>query len=372
MKTRLGKAVMAAILLGIGIGFSACGAEKKAATAAPEVIRDVAVLDVRLTPVPDVFEAVGTVRAAQSAQLAAQVMGNIIAVNVREGDLVKRGQVLAVIDDAQPRAGVERAQAMVSAADHEAAAAESEQTLAAATLKRYQDLFEKKAVSPQEFDEVKARFQAASARQEMARSGRAQAKAALAQAQTMLSFTRIQAPFDGVITEKRVEPGALAAPGMPLLVIEGSGRFRLEAAVDESNLRYVKAGETVAVRIDSLAAEQLQGKIAQIVPAADPASRSFIVKVELPAAAQLRSGVFGRAYFVRGKREALVIPNTAIVDRGQLRGVYVVGGDHMATLRYVTVGKPSGDRVEVLSGLQPGERLVAAPGAQDLSGKIVP
>ncbi len=360
-----------AVLLVGAAGLVSCTSEKKPAVSAPEVVRNVQLLNVQQATVPDLLEAVGTVQAAESAQLAAQIMGNVVAVNVREGDPVRRGQVLAVIDDAQPRAGRERAEAAVHASDHELAAAEAQYALASATMNRYQDLFDKKSVSPQEFDEVKTRYQAASAQREMAKAGQAQAQAAMAQANTLYEYTRIRAPFDGVVTAKRVDPGALAAPGMPLLTVEKTGQFRLEANVDESQLRFVKTGQAVAVQVDAVGTSPIQGKVVQIVPAADPGSRSFVVKIELPRNPQLRSGLFGRAYFNRGARESLVVPRTAVVDRGQLQGVYVLGQDKTAELRYVTLGRPQGEGVEVLSGLQPGEQLVAAPGNRDLGGKKI-
>jgi RND family efflux transporter MFP subunit len=361
-------------MLFVTAGLTSCSSEQKQAAVPPETVNGVALMPVSRTTVPDVVESVGTVHAGESAKIAAQMMGNIVAVNVHEGDHVRRGQILAVIDDSQPRAVLERAQAAVSAADHGAAAAESDYGLAQSTLKRYEELYSKKSVSPQEFDEIKARAQGASARRDMAGSGQAQAQAALSQARTSLEYTRVRAPFDGVVTERKVDSGALAAPGMPLLTIEGSGRFRLEANVDETSLRDVKMGETVRVAIDALGGDQsaIEGKVVQIVPAADPASRSFIVKVELPATANLHSGLFGRAYFPRGKRESLLVPQTAVMDRGQLQGVYVLGQDNIANLRYVTLGKRTGDQqVEVLSGLQPGETLVADPGQRDLAGKRI-
>ncbi|MFB3917026.1 MAG: efflux RND transporter periplasmic adaptor subunit [Terriglobales bacterium] len=369
--SRMPKLFVVILVAAVAAGLGSCTSEKKEAAPVPEVVRNLAVLDVQRATVPDVIEAPGTVHASQSAQIAAQIMGNVIAINVREGDHVKRGQMLAVLDDAQPRAAVDHASAAVNAANHEAAAAEADYTLASATLKRYQDLFEKKSVSPQEFDEVKARYQAASARQEMARAGQSQAKAALLQANTTLGYTRIRAPFDGVVSEKKVDPGALAAPGMPLLTVEGAGRFRLEATVDETSLRFITRNSSVPVRIDALGEGELAGKVVQIVPAADPASRTFVVKVELPANAALRSGMFGRAYFSRGKRESILVPRTVVVDRGQLQGVYTLGRDKVASLRYVTLGKPQGEQVEVLSGLEPGDRVVAAPDQRDLSGKRV-
>src|SRR5207253_5143955 len=130
-------------------------------------------------------------------------------------------------------------------------------------------------------------------------------------------------------------------------------------------------GGQVSVAIEALDNAELKGKVVQIVPAADPASRAFLVKIELPTDTQLRSGLFGRARFSRGERQALLIPRSAVVERGQLQGVFVLDQDKVANLRYITVGKPSGSAIEVLAGLQDGERLVAKPGAVDLNGKRV-
>jgi RND family efflux transporter MFP subunit len=251
------------------------------------------------------------------------------------------------------------------------AASDSELVLAQSTLARYQTLYDKKSVSPQEFDEIRARYQAAFAHRDMARAGQAQAKAALAQARTSFSHTRILAPFDGLITEKKADPGMLASPGLPLFTIEGLGHYRLEATVNESDLRYVRIGEQVPVAVDALENAQQRGRVVQIVPAADSASRSFLVKIEVPANAGLRSGLFGRAQFSRGQRSSLLIPQTAVVERGQLQGVYVLDQNRIASLRYLTLGKSAGPSVEVLAGLQEGERLVAKPGELDLNGKRI-
>lgn len=351
--------------------FSGCSTERQPAPREPETVRNVSVLAVQRADVPDLLEAVGTVRAAETSQLASQMMGNIVELRVHEGDRVRRGQVLAVIDDAQPRASVERATAAESAAEQEVAASDSDLALAQSTLNRYQNLYDKKSVSPQEFDEVKARYQAALAHRDKALAGQAQGKAALAQAHTAFSYTRVLAPFDGVITEKKADPGTLASPGLPIFTVEGLGHYRLEATVNENDLRYVRMGEQVSVIVDALQTSELKGKVVQIVPAADPDSRSFLVKIELPAAAQLRSGLYGRAQFSRGKRSSLLIPQTATVARGQLQGVYVLDQNKVARLRYVTLGKNSGAQVEVLAGLQEGERLVTKPGDLDLNGKRI-
>lgn len=348
-----------------------CTNERRTASAPPETVSNVSVIGAQKTTVPDWLEAVGTVRATQTSQVSSQVMGNILEIRAHEGDLVQGGQVLATIDDAQPRSAVDQAIAAVTAAEKELSAADSDLALAGATLKRYQQLYEKKSVSPQEFDEIKARYQSAEARRDMARARQAQANAGLAQARTSLGYTRIRAPFAGVVTERRADAGMLASPGMPIFTIEDTRSYRLEVTVDESELRFVRIAQVSQVTIDALGNVQLSGKVVQIVPAADPASRSFLVKVELPADARLRSGLFGRARFSRGERSALLIPRTSLVERGQLQGIYVLDANQIAGLRYVTLGKSAGEQIEILSGLQDGEKLVAAPGDRELGGKRI-
>jgi RND family efflux transporter MFP subunit len=352
-------------------GLTSCSSEPKRPDRQPETVHNVAVSTIHTANVPDWVEGTGTVRAAQTSELAAQMMGNIVEMRVREGDRVQRGQVLAVIDDAQPRATMERATAASAAAQQEVAATESDYSLADSTSKRYQSLFDKKSVSPQEFDEVKARRQAALARRDMATAGQEEAKAALTQARTSLEHSRIRAPFDGVISEKKVDSGTLVSPGMPIFTIEDTRRYRLEATVDESNIQLVRIGQAVAVVLDALGNGALQGKVADIVPAADPASRSFLVKVDLAFDKRLRSGLFGRLQFPRGERTSLLVPRTALVQRGQLQGVYVVSANKTADLRYVTLGKVLDQQVEVLSGLENGETLVVSPGALELGGKRI-
>lgn len=352
-------------------GLSGCSNERRAQAAAPEMVTNVSMIVAQKTTLPDWLEAVGTVRAAQTSQVASQIMGNILEIRAREGDRVQNGQILAVIDDSQPHAAVEQATAAVTAAEKEVSAADSSFVLAEATLKRYQQLYEKKSVSPQEFDEIRARYQSAEARRDMARAGQSQANAALTQARTLLGYTRIRAPFAGVLTEKKADAGTLASPGMPLFTVEDTRSYRLETAVDENDIHLVRVGQTVPVLLDALGNTELSGKVVQTVPTADPASRSFLVKIELRADARLRSGLFGRARFSRGERSALLIPQAAMVEHGQLQGVYVIDANGRIGLRYVTLGKTAGQQVEVLSGLQDGEKLIAAPGSREWSGKQI-
>ncbi len=358
-------------LLALAGALAGCSAEKKAAPAAAPAVRGVSVETVQPVTVPDWGATVGTVRAVQSSQLSSQIVANIVSIPVSAGMRVRQGQVLVALDAAQAHAAVQQASAAAAASQQEIAAADADYGLASSTLKRYQALYEKKSVSPHELDQVQAQEKAAAARREMSRAGHAQAQAALAQARTAEGYTRIRAPFDGVVTAKYADVGTLATPGMPLVAVEDTRRYRLEVSVDESQIADVRLGASVPVLLDALAGETMTGKVVQIVPAADPASRSFTVKVELPVDARLRSGLFGRAQFSHGERQAILVRRTAVIERGQLQGVYVVGADQVASLRYVTLGNATGAQVEVLSGLQAGDRVVLEPGARELDGRRI-
>jgi RND family efflux transporter MFP subunit len=353
------------------LGLSSCSTEQQPKVSSTETVRDVSVLAVKQANIPDVLEAVGTVRAVQTSDLASQMMGNIVEIRVHEGDRVRRGQVLAVIDDSQPRAAVDRATAADLAAQQQLVAANSDLALAESTLKRNQYLYEQKIVSQQEFDEVKARQEVNLARRDIAKAGQAQTRAALNQAMTSLDYTRIRAPFNGVVTHKKSDSGTLASPGMPIFTVEDTSRYRLEVAVNESDVRYAGVEGQVSTAIEALGNVALRGRVVEIVPAADPASRAFLVKIELPTDTRLRSGLFGRAQFSRGKQQALLIPRSAVIERGQLQGVFVLDQNKVASLHYVTLGKFSGAEIEVLSGLQGGEWFVANPGDRDLNSKRI-
>lgn len=336
-----------------------------------EAVRGIAVSVVKRVDVPDYLEVPGTVRAAKTSDVASQIMGTITRIEVIEGDRVASGQVLARIDPAQSRAGSEQADAAAMAAAKEAAVADSDYAIAETTLKRYQQLYDKKSVSPQEYDEVKARLVSAQARREAANANRDQAAAAARGAQTILSYTAIRAPFAGLVTAKKADAGTLATPGVVLFTIEDTSRFRLEAPVDESNLAALKRNQTVAVALDALPDAKIKGVVSDIVPAADPASRSFLIKITLPAENRLRSGLFGRALISRGTRSACLIPASAVVQRGQLQGVFVLSEAGTAQLRYISLGKRFGDTLEVLSGLDDGDKYVEAPASRDLGGKQI-
>jgi RND family efflux transporter MFP subunit len=328
---------------------------------------------------PSIYEATGTVRARASAAVSAKLMGYVRDVKVQTGDRVREGQSLITLDTRDLDVSFQRAAAAreevrtsMPEADHAIAAAKANLDLAQVTFSRMQDLFQKKSISNQEFDESSARLKAAQASYEMAKARRAQLDSKLAEAdqgvrstEVTRTYADVRAPFNGIVTAKNVEPGTLAMPGTPLLTIEREGAYRLEASVDESHLAAIRVGQPVSVTLDGVD-HSIDARVSEIVPAVDASSRTYIVKIDLPAVASLRSGVFGRASFQLGRRSTLTIPAAAVVEHGQLQTVMAVE-DGIARTRIVTTGSRQQERVEVLSGLSAGEKIIfpVAPGLAD-------
>ncbi len=325
------------------------------------------------TQITDMYRASGTVRAKQTAAVAPRIAANILSVNVHAGEHVRAGQTLIVLDrrdlDAKLRlaeAAQTEADGAVTEAENAMASASANLELARVTHKRFQDLLAKASVSQQEFDESQARLKSAEAALQMAISKRRQLEARRSQSAAEISAARVAlgyatliAPFDGLVTQRNADPGSMASPGAPLLIIEREDSLRLETAIDESRQNVVRIGEIVAVEIDGVD-HPISGRIAEIIPSVDSVTRTLTAKIDLPPMVGIRTGMFGRASFAAGKREALVVPQSAILERGQIRCVHVVEGD-TARLRLVTVGEAQNDSREILSGLEAGERFVVAP-----------
>ena len=324
---------------------------------------------------PELYEATGAVRARTAVTISSKVMAYVQDVAVRAGDRVREGQPLVTLDARDLDANLRRAEAARAEvrsarpeADNAIAAAKANLDLAQSTFKRVEELASKKSVSNQELDEAAARSKAAQASYDMARSKRSQLEFRLAQvdqdihsATIVRDYAHIVAPFAGIVTTRSVEPGALAAPGAPLLSLEREGGYRLEVSVDESQLPGLRPGQSADVVLDALD-RHVNARVSEIVPAVDPASRTYTVKLDLPPLAGLRSGVFGRASFARAYRAVLAIPAQAVVERGQLQSVFVLE-DGAAHSRMITTGKHVDGALEILSGLSAGEKVIAPPPA---------
>jgi RND family efflux transporter MFP subunit len=315
--------------------------------------------------------ATGTLHARQTAILSAQVLGRVVRVLAREGDSVAAGQAIVILDDATLKSAADQAEAGVKAAENQQIAAQTNADLAASTLARYKQLQSQKSVSPQEMDEVARRAEAANAQVEALRAQANAMKAQQAGSRAMLGYTRVVAPFAGVITARMVDPGALASPGVPLVQIDSAGPLQLLATVAESVIKSVHKGMKVGVSIGSGQDSDPNGMVSEIVPAADASSHSFLIKIDLPPSKDLRAGMYATAAIPTGTKQAILVSRSAIVVRGSLAYAYVLDSNNIAQLRNVTLGSMHGDAVEVLSGIAAKEKLVEDPADRDLDGKRV-
>jgi RND family efflux transporter MFP subunit len=387
-------ACAAALLLMIS-----CSKKQEALQSAPMVQARIETL--QASAVDDYYEAVGTVRAKDTSVIAAKIMGNIIAVHVHQGDRVHRGQTLIEIESRDAGIQIQKAQAGVReaqdtldevdrnirAAESARAAARANEALASATFGRYQTLLDRHSISPQEFDEVHSRLevakaesersdrmlQAAKARQNQVLARIEQAKADVSNARVYAGYARLTSPIDGIVVAKQANVGSMAAPGAPLLSIENDSHYQVEISVEESQLGRIHLHDQARVEIEALGKQEITCPVEEIVPASDPGSRSYIVKVGLPniAGSQMRSGLYGKAQFISGQRQVLAIPQTAITQRGQLVSVFVVDQSGIARLRLIKTGKVFDERVEVLSGLNAGEQIVVSSDASIQDGTRV-
>ena len=349
----------AALTLAVGCG------DKKAELSRPQQAESAAVTGVQLgtataESVPLTRELAGSVQAAAVSQVSARIMAQALFVPVSEGDQVAKGQLLVRLEDRELRAKLQQAEGGERQAEAALRQARAQQGLAASTLARFTALLEGKAVTRQEYDQVAAQEAVAAAAVAQAESAVAQAASAVEEARTWLAFAEVVAPVAGRVIARRIDPGSMATPGSPLFSIEQQGRLRLELPVDSALSASVALGTPLTVGVD---AAGFTGKVpvTEIVAAADPVSRAFIVKADLPAFPGLRSGQFARATLAFGTREAVTVPEAALVRRGQLDGVFVVEGGERLAYRIVQLGNETAPgRREILSGLSAGERLAVA------------
>lgn len=291
--------------------------------------------------VPELYEAVGSLRPLSEATVEAQVPGRVLRVLARAGQTIEKGQLLAQLDDQQ-------FQAKLAQARQGLAAAKANFERAKAEYERVQRFAQAEAATPQNLEQTRAGFLAAQA-------GLGQAQQMTQEAEVALGYTRLTAPASGQVVRRLAEPGDLAMPGKPLLVVQTVGGLRLEALVREGLIGKVEVGSKVAVEVPSLE-RRLEGRVDEIVPAADPQTRSFLVKVGLEAAPGLRSGMFARLLVPIEERDAVLIPRTALRRVGQLELVKIKDAGGWESV-YVTTGRQMGEKIEVLSGLKGGEEL---------------
>ncbi len=304
--------------------------EVNAVTLAPETIEDV-------------ISAVGALSSKNTSVLSSKVMGRVVYIGVNEGDYVSQGRLLMKIESGEISAQLYQAQAAYNNAK--------------LNYNRIKGLYEEHAATQMEMDQ--------------AQLGLETAEAGLNAAKAMEGYTVITAPISGQIVEKRINPGEMAMPGQPLLKIEDNKNLRLEVTMKEQDILAVESGKTVKVGIDAMPGREFKGRVSQIVPAADARTHSFIVKIDIPSEKGLITGMYGKAFFSKGERDAILVPRSSVVTMSGVSGVYIVSPEGSAVFQMVQLGHEYGDRVEVITGLKPGDRVIVGSLSARLDGKKV-
>jgi len=370
-------------LIALG-GFLGCGEEIEPGTktSTPGITVKAAIAEARLSPQPLIYEAVGTVQARTASTLSSKVMGTILRIRVREGDLVKAGEELVVLDSRwittqlqQAEAGLAEARRAEAAALAALEAAKARAFQAGKSYERTRKLLEGEAATREDYEAAEAAHRAAraavsqtEAMLEASRYRVRQARAAVDGAQVSRKDTVILSPYDGKVTAKMVEQGDMAAPGTPLLSLEKAGEYQVGVILPESYIRNIRTDQKVRVAIPAVSDQAFEGTVETIVPQADVKSRTFLLKARLPANPALKPGLFARVDVSVGEDQLLLVPTSAIVSQGQLTGIYVVNSDGIARFHLIRIGRAFGDQTEVITGLDPGARFLVAPPPQTVDG----
>jgi RND family efflux transporter MFP subunit len=307
----------------------------------------------------------GKIESENSANLSTRMMGYVTKVNVKVGQNVSAGQLLVSINNTDLQAK----KAQVDASITQATAGYNN---AKKDYDRFVNLFAQQSASQKELDDMTARY-------EMAKAGLEAAKQMRNEVMAQFSYSNITAPFSGTVTNTFVKEGDMANPGMPLVSIEGASRLQVTAMVSESDISNVKNAMPVKINVKSLNKE-VSGKVSEVSLSAKNTGGQYLVKVTLDKMdKQILSGMFVNVQFQIAKKEItqsvksdiVLVPESALVRQGQLTGVYTVGSDNVAILRWLRIGKTFGNQVEVLSGLSADEEYIVSAEGKLFNGAKV-
>ncbi|MGM0516242.1 MAG: efflux RND transporter periplasmic adaptor subunit [Pseudomonadota bacterium] len=336
--------------LALSLGLAGCGEhaaeQQPAANAGVQVQGDW--ITVSEDRVDDTALFPGTVTASDQSPIASRMMGYVRSIDVEEGERVEEGQVLLTIDQTDVDSQIRQAEAAL-------AKARSGLTNARANYERFKRLFEQNAVPKQQFEQMETAYR-------VAQGDFRAAEAAVEQARNQVNYAQITAPFDGTIIQRMADPGQLATPGHPLLMLQGEGDREVRVEVDDQAYAALGKGDEIEIgyrRADGTAAS-FRGKILQRVAAANPITRTHSVKISVPTDLELTPGSFVTVQVVLDQKPAIVVPKSALHQRAGMTGVFVLDTEDRARFRVVRTGQDRGDEVVILSGLEDGDRLVTS------------
>jgi RND family efflux transporter MFP subunit len=356
MRTRSTYAVL--LIASLALVFTACsGSEEPASPSEADPVA-VETATAQAKTVPRTLRYSGTIQGARRVPLSTKMMGTVTQLAVEEGDRVTEGELLARVQSQNVEAQKRRVQARLQEAE---AALQN----AGTNFKRIEALREEGSATQKEFDDAQTAYKRAEARVEALKSR-------LDEIESTLDYATIRAPIDGYVVEKRSEQGALAAPGRPLLVVETLDALEAVVQVPAADINRFSVGDSVTVEVGAAGDVRRTGVVSQVNPSGNYASRQFSVQVRLQRSddSSIKSGMYAQVLFPGEQAEAITVPQEAIVERGQLNGLYTVT-DSTVLLRWVRLGEAHGTRIEVLSGLRGGERYVVNASQRLLDGQPV-
>jgi len=332
-------------LLMVLISISGCG--KQEDHPQTQISRTVsAQLDtVNYEDVAETYTTSGTFISDERVEIASRISGFIRELPVREGEVVKKGQAIVTIDPTEVQSNISEAEARLTQAKRKAVEAEAE-------YQRHKNLYEQKLIAEQLFRKVELQHQ-------LAQEDLRVAQSSLDQAQSFLEYARIKSPVTGVVVEKFKQAGDLTTPGATILAIEDPARIVLRTFINEAYVQYIKEGDGVLITLDK-DKTPMKATVSHLVPSADPATHSYLVKIAVEDASQLRVGMFARVEFDMGHKQVITIPMAAIITRADLPGVYVVDTQDIAHFRMVRTGRQFDENVEIISGLKVGDRIIVS------------
>lgn len=324
----------------------------------------------RVERAPAVLEVAGTVRASTVAQLASRFGGFVRQVRTRAGARVASGELLVLIDDSGLQAQAEKATAAeqeveqsLEEAKQRLQAAEAEKKLASNTFERIKILYDKGSASKQEYEEALSRRDASEAGWQAAQDRVLQMQSKLKQVgsdrldvSSSLRYQRIAAPFDGIVTSVPAEEGSFVSPGQVVVSMENPGKYQLLFSVEQDLIPQLSSGKKIPVRIPVLGDSSVEAVVEEVSPSADAATRTYLVKANLPAKSSLRTGLSGRALLTLS-RSSLWVPQEFLARTNDIETLMVKSGGGGWRRVLVKSGDRSGSKIEILSGLGEGDEI---------------
>jgi membrane fusion protein, multidrug efflux system len=338
------------------VALTACGGrEPVPATDATDGHAALVTVEVGTETAPGELLLDGVAEAVNQATMSAQTAGRVAEVAIEVNDRVKRGDLLMRLRASEQVAGLGQAQAALQAAQARDAQARAQHD-------RIRDMYERKVVARATLDEAVAARDSAGANLAAARAG-------LESAREGVAYTELRAPYDGVVIAKRVQAGEVVAPGMPLVTVAALDAMRVIVEVPQSAAAAVQTARAATVYVGD---ERIAATKITLHPAAEPQSGTFRARVDLPdGAVRPAPGTFAKVGFVTGEASRVLVPRSAVVERSELRAVYVVTPGGRVVLRQVRLGRAAGDRIEVIAGLAQGEKVAIDPAAAGLAARLV-